>query len=198
MSCAHGRHVLCALFFRLLRARTDAAACLRPMCGRAWLLALQRWSPRPNARGDAAAKKHYRILCARAEPRWRFCVAPWALPRNQKVSQQTKLGRVAESLRLTGKGFVKCFSTLSFFFSQVAYSPSPLQRRSPPSAKTYERSLTWSQRLRCLIRNRCHETVRRRSVFGWTATQPQRDASVLQSDAGAMSISPRWAIEPRC
>ena len=151
-----------------------------------------------NARGDAAAKKHYRILCVRAEPRWRFCVAPWALPRNQKVSQQTKLGRVAESLRLTGKGFIKCFSTLSFFFSQVAYSPSPLQRRSPPSAKTYERSLTWSQRLRCLIRNRCHETVRRRSASGWTATQPQRDASVLQSGAGAMSISPRWAIEPRC
>ena len=152
----------------------------------------------PMLRGDAAAKKHYRILCARAEPRWRFCVAPWALPRNQKVSQQTKLGRVAESLRLTGKGFVKCFSTLSFFFSQVAYSPSPLQRRSRPSAKTYERSSTWSQRLRCLIRNRCHETVRRRSAFGWSATQPQRDASVLQSDAGAMSISRRRAIEPRC
>ena len=188
----------CARYFSDYFVHERMLPPVRPMCGRAWLLALQRWSPRPNARGDAAAKKHYRILCARAEPRWRFCVAPWALPRNQKVSQQTKLGRVAESLRLTGKGFVKCFSTLSFFFSQVAYSPSPLQRRSPPSAKTYERSSTWSQRLRCLIRNCCHETVRRRSASGWSATQPQRDASVLKSDAGAMSISPRWAIEPRC
>ena len=113
------------------------------------------------------------------------------------LARQTKLGRVAESLRLTGKGFIKCFSTLSFF-SQVAYSSSPLQRRSPPNAKTYVRSSIWSQRLRCHFRNRCHETVRRRSASGWSATQPQRDASVLQSDAGAMSISRRRAIEPRC
>src|SRR5262249_15527885 len=99
----------------------------------------------PQYPGDAAAKKHHRILCARTEPHWWFGVAPWVLPRNHKVSQRTKLGHVAESLRLTGKGFIKCFSTLSFFFSQVACSPSPLKRRSPPSAKTYVRSSIWSQ-----------------------------------------------------
>ena len=31
--------------------------------------------------------------------------------------EQTKLGRVAESLRLTGKGFIKCFSTLSLLLA---------------------------------------------------------------------------------
>src|SRR5262245_16439697 len=124
---------------RVMRAILPIALCTN---GYAALIGAPPVCRRRNVgqRPAAAAKKQVMIICARTEPQGWFGVAPWALPRVQTGSRQTKLGQLANGLRLIGKGFVKCFSTLSAFYAQVACSPSPIQARLPPSAKTYVRS----------------------------------------------------------